>query len=140
MPYLTDIVAALAEQDIRIGVTLGVDGTVITGTTAPVMDYYRWFSEGAARSLGVKLTMSEEDEETVQAAADKEGGWRSDAYEESEHREYPTICLRDAQIHGGLPADVRNGVVLRWGEYPFLLVQAAAVSAMTVGIGTTSAG
>jgi hypothetical protein len=142
MPFLTDHLAERIEEstgDDTVAVTLVVNGTVITGRLTKVARYFEWYYREVRKNLGLAPPTPEElnfGRREAPARPSPEPGSGDDQQPDENGsdvaRTYATICLQDAEIYGGAPQTVTNGVPIRWVTYPFLLVSAAAVTAMTV--------
>ncbi len=118
MSYLTDLYAGFVERDgASIGVTLVVDGLVISGTMVRRIEFYEWTNRQVHRAL-VK------GEFPVEHADDFRQLEAANVFSAEEQEEFPEIHLRDVQIISSADAEPV--------DLPYLAVAARAVSACTL--------
>ena len=118
MPYLTDLAALLVERKgvAALGVTLIVDGQLVTGKMVPTAEYERCVRDQFTRTLtGKPLEADKADEIELKYAAK--------AAEYPDQDSFPVVFLREVSL-GITPQQIR---------LPLLKVRAEAVSAFAFG-------
>lgn len=131
--FVTDPLAFVVESTgFEPNVTLLVDGVPIVGALASVRRYHRWMTDamrrfGEAGELQLEATApppTEAERKDIRAKF-------KERFKEEMQREggcamsFPEVCVRNAQV--------QSGVATSWKSYPYLLVSAERVSAVTVG-------
>lgn len=121
--FITDPFARGVEaQDGALGVTLWVNGVMIAGTLVPVRHFYQWAVEGPGRAADAT-----EGDVMLDTAAVGDAFSRIEYGDEAVRR----LCLKDAHVQAERGA---------WVSYPYMLIDAAAVGALSLGVPTMDPG
>ena len=136
--FITDSLAFVVESTgFEPEVTLLVDGVPIVGALTSVRRYHRWmtdalqlFGEVGELQLDATAAPATEAERRDIRTRFREEFAAQDEDEEDERQptgplSFPELCVRNAQVRNGIPPDGRS--------YPYLLVSAAHVGAVTLG-------
>lgn len=131
----TDRFAAFVETSGReIPVTLLVGGVVIVGQLAPLYRYHEWAVEQYERATDpggsfaidpAQPTAPPTIDQRLERKAQWEERYGEEGYEDPDELTFNELCVRNAEVQAGAPAD--------WKRYPFLLVSSAQVAAVTNG-------
>lgn len=131
--YVTDALVRLVEgKGTEIGVTLVVDGTLVTRLLTPMKRYTDWHTEAISRGIragGHTVLRGLMEPLTKEKGAEIAEEWRERMEEqgiESEHVTFRCFALRNAEVQAGVP--------MNWPTFPYLLIAAGHVSALTLGL------
>ena len=135
--FVTDPLAFVVESTgFEPHVTLLVDGVPIVGALTSVRRYHRWMTDamrlfgevGELELDGTAPPATEAERQDIRAKFKEQLIAREDDEEDDAPAgslSFPELCVRNAQVRHGLP--------MHWKSYPYLLVNAARVGAVTLG-------
>lgn len=137
-PVINEWIRLVESSGFEMGVTLILHGVIVTGTLTPLTQYAAWFTEvlnrttasarGQSSAGGIMPAMTIEQSEEVRRS------WKQRMRgEDMDDVVFARCALKNVTLH--------QGHALLAVRFPYLLVNAAAVSAASLGIpGDASSG